>query len=383
MPPPTTSSSAVEERVDVGHPVLEQVADAARAVGEQFVGVGDLDVLGEHEHRRPRAPRRRASTAARSPSSVCVGGIRTSTTATSGRCSRTARTSEGPSADRGDDLGAGLLEQPDQALPEQHRVLGEDYPHGRSAVSRVGPPRGLSTVSSPSTACSRSASPARPCPGADTAPPVPSSSTRTRSRSPVQRDVDPAGRRVAVLGHVGQRLADDEVGGVLGDRRRAAPAGRSTARSTGTGERAATAASAAARPRSASTGGAMPRDRARSSSSVSRARPAASPSVARAAVRVALELPLGAGEVHVQPDQLLLRAVVDVALQPAQRDRLGGDGGVAALGEPAELGLRGRAGGEQHPAELGLQQGDAADGERQRGRRRPARRRRRARTGWP
>ena len=109
----------------------------------------------------------------------------------------------------------------------------------------------------------------------------------------------------------------------------------------------------------------MPRDSARSSSSVSRARPAASPSVARARLRVALELPLGPGEVHVQPDQLLLRPVVDVALQPAQRDGLGGDGGVAALGQPAELGLGGRAGGEHAPGPLGLQERDAADGERQ------------------
>jgi hypothetical protein len=79
---------------------------------------------------------------------------------------------------------------------------------------------------------------------------------------------------------------------------------------------------------------------------------------------VALHLPLGPGQIHVQPDQLLLRPVVDVALQPAQRHRLGGDGGVAALREPAELGLGSRAGGQEQPADGGPQQGHPADDER-------------------
>jgi hypothetical protein len=40
---------------------------------------------------------RRSFSAARSPSSLCVGGIRMSTTATSGRCSATAASSVSPS----------------------------------------------------------------------------------------------------------------------------------------------------------------------------------------------------------------------------------------------------------------------------------------------
>ena len=40
----------------------------------------------------------RSRSAARSPSSVCVGGIRMSTTATSGWCSATAASSPSPSA---------------------------------------------------------------------------------------------------------------------------------------------------------------------------------------------------------------------------------------------------------------------------------------------
>ena len=151
----------LEERVDVGHPVLEQVAHAAGAVGEQLVGVGHLDVLGQHEHRRPGhlpagldgRPQPLVGVRRRHPD-VDHGDV---------RAVLAHRPDErGTVGHRGHDLGAGLLEEPDQALAEQDRVLGQDYPHGRSAVSRVGPPRGLSTSNRPSTACSRSASPARP-----------------------------------------------------------------------------------------------------------------------------------------------------------------------------------------------------------------------------
>ena len=282
VPPPTTSSSAVEERVDVGHPVLEQVADAAGAVGEQLVGVGHLDVLREHQHRRPghRLPRLDGG-----PQPL-VGVRRRHPDVDDGdvRAVLAHRPDErGAVADRGDHLGAGLLEQPDQALAEEDRVLGQDSPARQLRREPRRDRRG---------GCPRSArrrpraagrpSPARPCPGASTAPPLPSSSTTTRSRPSVQPDLDPAGGGVAVLGHVGQRLADDEVGGVLGDRGQPL-GGQVDGQVDRDGERAAIAARAAARPRSARTGGAMPRDRARSSSSVSRARPAASPSVARAA----------------------------------------------------------------------------------------------------
>ena len=59
-----------DEVLDVGHPVLEQVADAAAVAGvEQVGGVAVLDVLAEHDDgqpgvgrgaapRRPAAPRR-------------------------------------------------------------------------------------------------------------------------------------------------------------------------------------------------------------------------------------------------------------------------------------------------------------------------------------
>ena len=91
-------------------------------------------------------------------------------------------------------------------------------------------------------------------------------------------------------------------------------------------------------------GGAIPRDSDRSSARASRAWLSASSTVSRAAVRVGVELLLGPAEVDREPDQPLLRAVVDVALEPAQRGRLGrhrgrglGPGGGLALGQVGDL----------------------------------------------
>ena len=75
--------------------------------------------------------------AARSPSSVCVGGMRMSTIATSGRqrstsCEQLLRVRGQPS-----DLEAGLVEQAREPLAQQQRVVGDDYPHGISARSVV------------------------------------------------------------------------------------------------------------------------------------------------------------------------------------------------------------------------------------------------------
>ena len=67
----------------------------------------------------------------------------------------------------------------------------------------------------------------------------------------------------------------------------------------------------------------MPRESARSSSSVSRVWASASSTRGAGRLRIGVELLLGPAQVHRQPDQPLLRAVVDVPLQPAQRDRLG------------------------------------------------------------
>ena len=90
------ATQGIHEVADIADAVLQQVPDAARPVREQLRRVLPLDVLAQHEDRVP-GTRRRASMAARRPSSRWLGGIRTSTTETSGWCSMTASTNDGPS----------------------------------------------------------------------------------------------------------------------------------------------------------------------------------------------------------------------------------------------------------------------------------------------
>ena len=189
-PPPGRARAAVGDPVqrlqevgDVGHPVLEQVADRARPVGQQVVGVRDLDVLRQHQHRRARA-----GGADRDRGPQALVGVRRRhpyvDDADVGPVGRGGGDERGPVADRGHDVVAVLGEQPDQPLPQQDRVVGDDnlapapsYGQGSSALTMVGPPGGLLIHSWPPTACSRSASPARPWPLATWAPPDPSSAT--------------------------------------------------------------------------------------------------------------------------------------------------------------------------------------------------------------
>jgi hypothetical protein len=66
---------------------------------------------------------------------------------------------------------------------------------------------------------------------------------------------------------------------------------------------------------------------------------------------------LRGGQVHAQPHEALLRAVVDVALEAAQRRGLGGRGGLAAGGEVGHLRLERAPGrpGEQQRGEARVQ----------------------------
>ena len=124
--------------------------------------------------------------------------------------------------------------------------------------------------------------------------------------------------------------------------------------STGTTLCASISSSAAARPRSTSSGGAMPR----------RQRPQLGDGLAGLGqrlvdgrggpLRVVGDLALGAAEVHGQPDQPLLRAVVDVALEPAHRLGLRDPGGVAAALDAGHLVLQLGAAAQQHPGQAGV-----------------------------
>ena len=113
------------ELVDVGDAVLEQVADALGAVGEQLERVARLDVLREHEHAGLRdaargSPARRAGPR-RCASAAC--GCRRSRRP--GLYERTFSSSSSALPGLADDLEAGVLEQPRDALAQQDGVVGE------------------------------------------------------------------------------------------------------------------------------------------------------------------------------------------------------------------------------------------------------------------
>src|SRR5262249_19750542 len=82
-------------------------------------------------------------------------------------------------ADLRRDVDAGLGEDPCEPLAEDGRVVREGYAHGIAARRCVPQPGALSTCSSPSRACTRSARPRRPDPFDGSAPPTPSSSMST------------------------------------------------------------------------------------------------------------------------------------------------------------------------------------------------------------
>ena len=111
-----------------------------------------------------------------------------------------------------DHLVAGILEEPAEALAEQHLVFGDHDSHGSSAVTTVPRPAGLSTVRLPPSAATRSVMPASPEPGGrdGAADAVVTDAHDERAVPPAGADADLRG--VGVLGRVGERLARHEVG---------------------------------------------------------------------------------------------------------------------------------------------------------------------------
>ena len=301
-----------------------------------------LDVLGEdHDARSPGAGR--GSRARRAgPRRCSVGGMRMSTIATSGSCSSTAREQLLGGRRLGHDVDARAPQERGDALAHQRAVVGDHDAHGSSAVTTVPAPGGLVTRSVPSSASTRSARPCRPEPV-----------RRVRAADAVVGDLDTRRRRACatartdavvacgVLGDVGERLAGDEVDREL-DRLAARRSGASHDTAVGTVER---VASDVERRRQAVVehAGWMPRASSRSSSSefgelVARARPRA-PRPAPGRVRMSdADHP----QLQRDRDEPLLRAVVQVALEPAALGVAGRDDALARrlqLGEPG-VGLR-------------------------------------------
>ena len=72
------------------------------------------------------------------PSSVYVGGILMSTIAASGVVERTTREQLGGGLRRANDIEPGAAEEVHDTLADEHRVVGDDYPHVTTSHGRLG-----------------------------------------------------------------------------------------------------------------------------------------------------------------------------------------------------------------------------------------------------
>ena len=166
------------ELLDVRDAVLEQVADAFRAVCEELHRVRRLRVLRQHEDADSRVPL--PDLLRRLEAFVRVGRRHPDVHDRHVRRVR-AHLEHQLVGVRGlaDDLEAGVGEDAGDAFPEEDGIFGEDYAHGISARILVPSPGRLTIPRRPSRASTRSARPRRPEPRFGSAPPTPSSSTST------------------------------------------------------------------------------------------------------------------------------------------------------------------------------------------------------------
>ena len=303
----------VEEGGDVADALLEQIADPALAGGQQLARVDRLDVLGEDQDADvgvalARLDRRAHALVGERGREAHVDDREVGLVAADD--AQQARAVVGLR----DDVDVVLAQQGDDPGAQQRLVLGDHDPHGSSARIVVGPPGGLVIVSVPSSASTRCSQPGQAAAlRVGAARPVVGDLDHEQVR--VQVELDARARVAGVLGDVGERLGDHEVGRRLDHRGRAAidvgvdgDVGRHA-------------------PAERVDGGGEPagdehrrRDPAREVAQLGDRR-------ARLAARLADEVGelglvgqprLGAAELHAQGHEPRLRAVVEVALDPAQ-----------------------------------------------------------------
>ena len=124
-----------EEIRHVDHPVLEEVADSGDVAREEFAGVVLLHVLRQHEDRgRRRTP---ADLDCRAQTFVGVGGRHSDVDDTEiGLVFGDGVEECIAVTDRGDHVEARVVEQSDDAVTEEHGVVGHD--RSERSSSRVG-----------------------------------------------------------------------------------------------------------------------------------------------------------------------------------------------------------------------------------------------------
>ena len=328
----------LDEVADVGHPVLQQVADAGGVVGQEVGGVAGLDVLGEQEDAQPLV----AGAQLQGEAEALVGEGRRHADVDHrdvGRVLGHRAAQRGRVPDGAGDGEAAVDQQLDQPVAQDGGVLGDgdaeradhQEARGRSTVTTVGPPGGLTRCSRPSTACTRSVSPASPLEEEPTvvscAPPVPSSRTTMRSQRPLLRAGDRGPRGLGVLGHVGEELGHAEVGDRLDGGRRPRPEldGELGGHRAAGGQRGQGALQADVERRRVDAAG----DVAQFGDGLLGAPVGGVDELAHPVevdvLGIVLELLLGHAEPHGERHQLGLGAVVQVALDPAQRGGRGVD----------------------------------------------------------
>ena len=184
----------VGEQREVGHAVLEQVADALGAVADQVDRVALLGVLREHEHADARAGVR-ADLHRRAQAVVGVVGRHLDVDDRDVRLVRGDLAQQvGRVAGLGDDLEAGVAEQPHDPLAQQRLVLADDDPDAHG-----GPSSSTSRGEASSALGTNPRAPERstPSPSAD-ASSVDTSTTRRRRR----RSAAPARVSAVAVGQV-------------------------------------------------------------------------------------------------------------------------------------------------------------------------------------
>ena len=214
-----------------------------------------------------------------------------------------------------DDLEAGVLEQPHRAAAQQHRVVGDHDPHGSSARRTVPSPGGEATVKRPPKAVDAVGEPAQAGAGGRVGTAAAVVAHRHVEAVALAVDVDVGTGRLGVPGHVGERLGGDEVrGGLDGGGQ---PLLRHALQRDRHGDAAGEAHQRRLEPALGEHGG---MDAARELAQLGCRRRQVRDRLVEQRARecgVGLELPACEPQRERQADEVLLRAVVEVALEPA------------------------------------------------------------------